>query len=106
MQIVINEGNKELIYELYYDEKSLKTLISEIIKNCSIIKEGKYFIQARSYKEAETTINSTTNYNGDKIYKNVSNIKEESIDDPFDFWRHGDPLTYSFKAKSYAWPSN
>lgn len=104
MQIVVNRENKELIYELINDEESIKNLISEIIKNCSIRKESKCYIAARTYNEAEAKINSSTDWNGVKIYENVSNICEEPINDPFDYWRHGDPKTYSFTARKLIIP--
>lgn len=35
MQIVINNDNKESLYDLVYDKQVIEELISEIIKNCS-----------------------------------------------------------------------
>lgn len=96
MEIVINNGNKQSIYELIYDEKMLKSLISEIIKNCSIRKRSKSCIEARNCEELEGKINSAVDFNGNKIYENVSDIKVEPIDDPYGMWRHNDPSPYSF----------
>lgn len=96
MNIVINKDNKESIYELVYDEESIKSLISEIITNCSVRKQCKSRFEARTYAEVENKINSATDWNGNKIFENVSNIKEEPVNDPFDYWRHGDPVPYSF----------
>ena len=96
MQIVMNTENKESIYELVYDEESIRSLISEIITNCSIRKQCKSRFEARTYAEVENKIKSATDWNGNKIFENVSNIKEEPVNDPFDYWRHGDPVPYSF----------
>lgn len=96
MQIVMNNENKESIYELVYDEETIRGLISEIITNCSIRKQCKSCFEARTYAEVENKINSATDWNGNKIFENVSNIKEEPVNDPFDYWRHGDPVPYSF----------
>jgi len=96
MQILMNEGNKQLIYELVYDEETLKNLISEIIKNCSIRRRRKSCIEARNHKELEEKINSAIDFNGNKIYENVSDIKVEPVDDPYGMWRHNDPVPFSF----------
>lgn len=96
MQIVMNSDNKESIYELVYDEELIRSLISEIITNCSIRKQCKSHFEARTYAEVENKINSATDWNGNKIFENVGNIKEEPVNDPFDYWRHGDPVPYSF----------
>lgn len=98
MQIIMNSENKESIYELIYDEESIRSLISEIIKNCSIRKQCKCFVEATSHVKAVIKIDSATNWNGDKIHENVHDINEEPINDPFDYWRHGDPVPFSFKS--------
>ena len=51
MQIVMNTEYKESIYELVYDEESIGSLISKIIKNCSIRKRCKSCFKARTYAE-------------------------------------------------------
>lgn len=96
MQIIMNEGNKQAIYELVYDEETLKNLISEIIKNCSIRRRRKSCIEARNHKGLEEKINSAIDFNGNKIYENVSDIKVEPVDDPYGMWRHNDPVPFSF----------
>ena len=96
MQIVINSENRECIYELVYDEESIRSLISDIIANCSIRKQCKSRFEACSYAEVKNKINSATDWNGNKIFENVTNINEEPVNDPFDYWRHGDPVPYSF----------
>ena len=96
MQMIMNEGNKQSIYELVYDEETLKSLISEIIKNCSIRRKRKSCIEARNHKELEEKINSAIDFNGNKIYENVRDIKVEPVDDPYGMWRHNDPVPFSF----------
>jgi len=96
MQIVMNTENKESIYELIYDEESIRRLISEIITNCSIRKRRKSCIEARNHKELEEKINSAIDFNGNKIYENVGDIKIEPVNDPYGMWRHNDPVPFSF----------
>lgn len=96
MQMIMNKGNKQSIYELVYDEETLKSLISEIIKNCSIRRKRKSCIEARNHKELEEKINSAIDFNGNKIYENVRDIKVEPVDDPYGMWRHNDPVPFSF----------
>lgn len=98
MQIVKNTENRESIYELNYDEQLIKELIADIIKNCSYRKRTRCAIEAHSQKEAIKIISSKTNYVGDKLYENVTDIRAEEVHDPFDYWRHGDPAPYSFDA--------
>jgi len=99
MQIVLNTENKELIYELVYDEEKLKKLISEIIENCSIRIKGKYCVTARTSAEAQRKIDCSLSWNCSKIHENVSDLCEEPSKDSFDFWRIGDPKTYSFTSE-------
>ena len=96
MEIIITKENKKSTYELTYDRDSIKNLIKEIIEKCSIRKTCKSEVMARSYKEAESIINNEIDWNGNKIHENVSSIKAEPINDPFDYWRPGDPAPYSF----------
>lgn len=104
MEIVINNGNKQSIYELVYDEEILKSLISEIIKNCSIRKRSKSCIEARNHKELEEKINSAIDFNGNKIYENVRDIKVEPVDDSYGMWRHNDPVPFSFTSDLFISP--
>lgn len=104
MQIKMNTENRESIYELVYDEETMKLLISDIIKKCSIRRRTRCRVKARTHNEAETQINSATDWNGNKIYENVSDIRAEAVDDPFDYWRHGDPVPYSFTSDKLVSP--
>lgn len=98
MKIVMNSENKSLTYKLAYNNDLIKELISEIIKNCSIRKRRKYYVEARTTEEAKNKISSTINYNGDKIYENVSDITREPVNDPYGYWRPGDLVQYSFNS--------
>lgn len=104
MQIIINTENKESTYELIYDKEVIKGLIGDIIENCSIRKKIKSSTTARTYSEAENKINSATDLIGNKIYENVSDINAERVNDPSDYWRHGDPVPYSFTADTLVSP--
>lgn len=104
MQIVINSDNKESIYELVYDKQIIKGLISEIVKNCSTRRKSRYVVQARTIEEAESQITSSMFQNEIRTYENVTDIREEKVDDPFDYWRPGDPRTYSFEAEALVLP--
>ena len=97
MEIVRTEGNRELVYELVYDYDKVIMLIKEIIENCSITKRDRFVVEARAL-EVEDVINNTMIWDNFKMYSNVSDIKEEPINDPYDYWRHGDPRPYSFLA--------
>lgn len=104
MQIVINNENKESIYELIYDKNFIKGLISEIVLNCSFRKKSRYVVQARTKEEAENQIASSMFQNEIKTYENVNDIRAEKVDDPFDYWRPGDPRPYSFEAEALVVP--
>lgn len=97
MEIVRNEGNRELVYELVYDYDKVIMLIKEIIENCSITKRDRFVVEARAW-QVEDVINNSIVFPNFKMYSNVSDIKEEPINDPCDYWRHGDPRPYSFLA--------
>lgn len=99
MQIVVNTDNKKLIYELVYDEETIKKLINEIIENCSIRRKGKYCVTARTSAEAQRKINCSLSWNYSKIHENVSDLCEEPSKDSLGFWRIGDPKTYSFTSE-------
>lgn len=100
MLVVINKENKQSIYKLTYDEEQIKKLINTVINLCSIRRKGRYIVQACSKKEAEEQINSTKTWNDINIYENVSDIVRETVNDPFDYWRPGDPSPYSFEAEA------
>ncbi len=97
MQIVKKEENKESIYEIEFDKEVLRKLISEIITSCSFRRQERCFIEARDLDEAKQKIASKKDFNGNTLYKDVTDIKEEPINDSFDYWRHGDPKPYSFQ---------
>ena len=66
MKTIINTESGESIYVIY-DEDTIKSLISDIIKNCSIRRNTESRINARTYSEAENKINSAIDWNGNKI---------------------------------------
>ena len=98
MKLVKNTENRESIYEIVYEESTIKELISEIIKNCSIRVRGRHRVEANTLEGAKNKIDSLVDSIGNKIYENVTDIREEQVNDPFDYWRHGDPVPYSFEA--------
>lgn len=98
MKLVKNTENRESVYELVYEESTIKELISEIITNCSIRVRGRHRVEAKTLEGAKSKINALVDSIGNKIYENVSDIREEEVNDPFDYWRHGDPVPYSFEA--------
>ena len=103
MEIVRTEGNRELVYELVYDYDKVVMLIKEIIENCSITKRDRFVVETRAW-EVEDVINNTMIWDNFKMYSNVSDIKAEPINDPCDYWRHGDPAPYSFLADKLVVP--
>lgn len=105
MQIIKNEGNRELTYELVYDENVINKLIHDITNDCSLRIRRQSRIQEVASKYAIEKINSMTDYCGNKIYNNVSELKEEPVYDPCDYWRHGDPVPFSFYADTLVSPS-
>lgn len=105
MQIIVKEGNRELTYELVYDENVINKLIHEITNNCSIRVRKKSRVSEVAEKYALQKINSMTDYCGNKIYENVSELREEPVHDPFDYWRHGDPVPFSFSADTLIVPA-
>ena len=104
MQIIVKNGNKETIYELIYDKETIKQLIDDIVKNCSIRKKSRYVVNAVTIEEAKEQINSSMFCDKIKIYKNVKDIRTEKINDSFDYWRPGDPRPYSFEAEALVVP--
>ncbi len=96
MQIIRKDKNKESTYEIVYDEETIRTLINEIINNCSFRRNQRCCVEARTFEDAKVLIDSTVDWNGNKIYENVNDIRAEEINDPFDYWRHGDPRPFSF----------
>lgn len=105
MQIIKKEGNRELIYELVYDENVINKLIHDITNNCSLRIRRQSRVQETASKYAIKKINSMTDYCGNKIYENVSELNEEPVYDPCDYWRHGDPVPFSFYADTLVSPS-
>lgn len=104
MEITKTSENKVSVYELIFDEEQIKNLRNEIIKNCSIRVNGRYRVEAHTHTDAKEIINSLVDSIGNKIYENVSDIREEQVNDPFDYWRHGDPVPYSFEADALVSP--
>lgn len=104
MEIVKTSENKESVYELVFDEEQIKNLRNEIIKNCSIRVRGRYRVEAQTLEGAKNKIDALVDSIGNKIYENVSDIREEQVNDPFDYWRHGDPVPYSFEADALVNP--
>jgi len=98
MEIVKKSENKESVYEIVFDEEQIKNLRNEIIKNCSIRVRDRHRVEAKTLEGAKDKINSLVDSIGNKIYENVTDIREEQVNDPFDYWRHGDPVPYSFEA--------
>lgn len=98
MEIVKKSESKESVYEIVFDEEQIKNLRNEIIKNCSIRVRGRHRVEATTLEGAKDEINSLVDAIGNKIYENVTDIREEQVNDPFDYWRHGDPVPYSFEA--------
>lgn len=105
MQIIKKEGNRELVYEVVYDESVINRLIYEITDNCSIRVRKKSRVQEVAEKYALKKIDSMTDYCGNKIYENISELNEEPVYDPLDYWRHGDPVPFSFTADTLIVPS-
>ena len=104
MEITKTSENKESVYELVYEKNIIKELISEIIKNCSIRVRGRYRVEAKTLEGAKNKIDAMVDSIGNKIYENVTDIREEQVNDPFDYWRHGDPVPYSFEADALVSP--
>lgn len=98
MQIIVNTENRESVYEVVYDENVLRDLINNLINDCSIRVRCRSRVQARYVNDAINKIDSTKDFCGNKIYENVSDIREEPVYDPCDYWRHGDPVPYSFSS--------
>lgn len=105
MQFIVKEDNRELVYELVYDENVINGLIHEITNNCSIRVRKNSRVEEVAEKYALQKINSMTDFCGNKIYENVSKLKEEPVHDPLDYWRHGDPVPFSFSADTLVVPS-
>ena len=91
MQIVINNENKELTYELNFNEEEVMNLIDEIIEKCAFRKKGRYVVYARSKAEAEITIAKNIFWKEIKTYENVFDFRAEDFNDPMGYWRPGDP---------------
>lgn len=104
MQITRKEENKETIYDIEYDEEAMKTLIANIINNCSIRRKRRCCIEARSLEEAQNTILNAESWCGNKIYENAKDFHQEPVNDPFDYWRHGDPVPFSFTSNKLLIP--
>lgn len=104
MEITKTSENKVSVYELVFDEEQIKNLRNEIITNCSIRVRGRYRVEAKTHEGAKKIINSLVDSIGNKIYENVTDIREEQVNDPFDYWRHGDPVPYSFEADALVSP--
>lgn len=98
MEIRRKVDNTESVYEIQYDEQQIKNLINEIIKDCSIRRTETHCIEARYEKDLLEKINSTVFWENIPVYENIRKIKEEPINDPFDYWRRGDPVPYSFES--------
>lgn len=81
MQIVMNTENEESIYELVYDEESIRNLISDIITNCSIRKqcESCFEIMDRADSVKVNYEITATDWNGNKIHEKVRNINSKPV---------------------------
>lgn len=104
MEITKTSENKVSVYEIVFDEEQIKNLISEIIKNCSIRVRGRYRVEAKTLEGAKNKIDALVDSIGNKIFENVTDIQKEQVNDPFDYWRHGDPVPYSFEADALVSP--
>lgn len=104
MEITKTSENKVSVYEIVFDEEQIKNLRNEIIKNCSIRVRGRYRVEAKTLEGAKNKIDALVDSIGNKIYENVTDIREEQVNDPFDYWRHGDPVPYSFEADALVSP--
>ncbi len=104
MQIVINDENRELTYELNFDREKIINLIDEIVEKCAFRKNGRYFVDARTMNEAERKIINNMFWKDIKTYENFSDIKMEDVEDEYDYWRPGDPRPYSFEAEAIVVP--
>ena len=104
MQIVINNENKELTYELNFNEEEVINLIDEIIEKCAFRKKGRYVVYARSKAEAEITIAKNIFWKEIKTYENVFDFRAEDFNDPMGYWRPGDPKPFSFEAEAIVVP--
>lgn len=104
MQITKIQDNKESIYELVYDRTEIYNLAKEIATNCSIRVFQKCYVTANTRDEAKSIIENALDISGKKIYGNVGYIEQEPVNDPFDYWRPGDPVTFSFMADKLVVP--
>lgn len=100
----MKDGNTESTYDLSFDEETIRNLISNIIDDCSIRRNRTSCVEAHSLDHTETKINSARDWKGNKIYENVSDIKQEPVNDPFDYWRIGDPVPFSFTSDELLTP--
>lgn len=94
-QVVIKNNDEELTYDLSYDRTELKDLIYEIIKDCSVRKRIRTYIETRKYNKDDILkdIYSTYDLNGNQVYENVDDLKFEPRGK---CWEHCDPEPYSF----------
>ena len=76
MKLVKNTENRESVYELVYEESNIKELISEIPTNCSIRVRGRYRVAAQTREGAKNKIDALVDSIGNKIYENISDIRE------------------------------
>ena len=104
MEIVKTSENKESVYELVYEENTIKELISEIITNCSIRVRGRYRVEAKTLEEAEDKINASIDLIGNKVYENVSDIRGEEVYDTFDYCFLPIHVSYIFEADALVSP--
>lgn len=104
MQITKIQDNKESVYELIYDRTEIYNLAKEIATNCSVRVSQKCYVLARTMDEAKNRIENSIDINEKKVYENVEDIKQEPVNDSLDYWRPGDPVTFSFMADKLVVP--
>ena len=104
MEIKRLNENKESVYELVYNKDNLEGIIYNCIKNCSIRVRGRFTIEAHTKYEAEFLIKTTVDYIGNKVYKNVSDIRIETHNDEENYWKQGNYNLYSFEADALVSP--
>ncbi len=89
-------------YKLIYDRKSIETIVKMIMKDCGVRVRGKYKVEGGNSIKQE--IENLVTLTGDYLYENVSDITKLPIDDPYGYWRHGDPVPFSFTADKMIYP--
>ena len=90
MEFIEKSDNVERVYSVYYDDKKLKELLDEVVRNASYKTDGTFTAPYNASFEGNVFISGADLPNGNPMYENIKRIYRFTSNGPYSY--HGDSI--------------